>query len=357
MPTGHPNMKISLILASGDSGGGLETHVRELARALVGRYSVHVIANASLADDYPSPIHFHELPMHRGRSDPRLLFELARVLRSIDPDIVHAHANKAATIVRRVRPFVSRRVRFVGSVHGTKSDNSMFETFDRIICVSGRSAVNIKSDRKTVIYNGISLISQTGTRPSIPEFEQLMNRQNRIVAVTIGRLVDVKRFDRALRIVDGIAELELFVIGDGPERERLIAQAQSSNTKNVHFLGHRSDVPALLAAADLCLITSDREGFPYVLSEALLSRRPVLSTDVSDTRKLLPAGTVFDADDETGFRERLVALAGGGADGMEFRALTASYLPIFDWARNNLTLNAMVEKTDAIYQMMLTGRQ
>ena len=85
------------------------------------------------------------------------------------------------------------------------------------------------------------------------------------------------------------------VAGDGPERASLEDKARALGLEGaVEFLGLREDVPALLAAADVLVLSSDDEGFPNVLLEAMEASRPVVATDVGDVRDVV-------RDGETGF--------------------------------------------------------
>jgi glycosyltransferase involved in cell wall biosynthesis len=63
---------------------------------------------------------------------------------------------------------------------------------------------------------------------------------------------------------------------------------------HVHFLGWRGDMPALYAGLDLVLLTSDNEGMPTSIIEAMAAGKPVVATDVGGVRSLV-------ADGETGF--------------------------------------------------------
>jgi glycosyltransferase involved in cell wall biosynthesis len=56
----------------------------------------------------------------------------------------------------------------------------------------------------------------------------------------------------------------------------------------VRFTGERTDAPAIVAQADVMFVTSCREGFPNVVLEAMVLGVPVVSTDYSDIRRILP---------------------------------------------------------------------
>jgi glycosyltransferase involved in cell wall biosynthesis len=79
------------------------------------------------------------------------------------------------------------------------------------------------------------------------------------------------------------------VVGDGPERGRLLDHAAAAGVGHrVHFLGHRTDVHAILAAADLFVLSSDTEQMPISLLEAMAAGLPVVATRVGDVADMLP---------------------------------------------------------------------
>lgn len=105
----------------------------------------------------------------------------------------------------------------------------------------------------------------------------------------VGRLVEQKRFDRLLRTLARLpARVHAVVVGAGPLRPELEALAAELGVAGrVRFTGHRGDVPDLMAALDLLVVTSDRESLANVMLEALAVGTPVVSTPVSGAAEAL----------------------------------------------------------------------
>jgi glycosyltransferase involved in cell wall biosynthesis len=100
--------------------------------------------------------------------------------------------------------------------------------------------------------------------------------------LAVGRLVAQKNFARLLRAFALVGDpgARLSIAGDGEERRELEAlAAQLGISDRVEFLGYRHDVPALMAAADLFVLSSDYEGLPAVVVEALACDCPVIATN------------------------------------------------------------------------------
>jgi len=130
-----------------------------------------------------------------------------------------------------------------------------------------------------LIYHGIDLSRFENQTPvPIPESDGDLR------LLFIGRLQEGKGlFD----LVDAFAKLEshdvdLLIAGDGPLEEKINKEITKRGLEqSIHLLGYREDVPELLAASDVLILPSYREGTPRVISEALASRTPVVSTRIA----------------------------------------------------------------------------
>ena len=105
----------------------------------------------------------------------------------------------------------------------------------------------------------------------------------------VGRLVEQKRFDRLLETVARLpVAVHCLIVGDGPLRAELGARAAELGVAGrVRLTGHRDDIPDIMAALDLLVVTSDRESLANVMLEAMAAGTPVVSTPVSGAREAL----------------------------------------------------------------------
>ena len=103
------------------------------------------------------------------------------------------------------------------------------------------------------------------------------------------------------------------MVGDGPLAEALRRRAARLSLQDrIHWLGWRSDLPAILAAADLLIAPSRWEGMPNVVLEAMASGKPVVAQAAEGISELLvdrPEQTAAN-NDWLGFIERIVVVAG-----------------------------------------------
>jgi glycosyltransferase involved in cell wall biosynthesis len=136
--------------------------------------------------------------------------------------------------------------------------------------------------------------------------------------VFVGQLIAIKRPDRFLRALARARQIEprlkALVVGDGSQRaitEELAIEI-GLPLDAVTFLGRRNDVPALLRLADVLCLTSDDEGFPNVILEAMAASLPVITTPAGDAGSVVQDGVtgyVVPFDDIEGMAERMVQLA------------------------------------------------
>lgn len=323
-------MRICQVMA-GDEEGGLETHFADLANGLAVRGdSVTVIAHARYRDRFAPSITFLELDLTRGRRNPWLRRRLRRLIDSADPDVVHAHAGKAAALVAAVAP----RCRTVGTVHGQKKDLSAYRRFDAVIGVSRGVIERLEHPAKTVVYNGVHAAPAPTTRSALREM--FGTSADGPVTLAVGRLVPVKAYDRLIDLWQDCPG-HLLIAGDGPERARLQALARG---KPVILTGFRSDVRSLMGGADLMVFASHREGLSYALAEALNARLPVVSTRVAGAEELLPKSHLADI----GELGHAIVRCLHDLDAARTRMGDA-----FDWAADTLTVERMLRSTRAVY--------
>ncbi|WP_203143858.1 glycosyltransferase family 4 protein [Marinobacter mangrovi] len=335
-------LRIALILATpGTTWGGMETHTLDLAHSLAQRgHEVHVLADARYHDRFIPFAHFHPIPVHFSRRHPWLGLRLRRILARLQPDICHAQGNKAIQLLAGVkRRQGNREACYVGTVHGTKSAHRGLERLDGVIAVSDELAADLVHPRVRVIFNGIDpQPPQEETGLPIPDASPLV--------VAAGRLEPVKGFNRLIEAWSTAhsGSAQLVILGEGRERPRLEALIRDSGqTGTIHLPGYESNVAGWLARADACVISSEREGFPYIMVEALLNRCPVLATPVSGVAHFLPSSCIA-ASTATGDLASLLQKNLANASTLQRRQHAS-----FELARQTLTLEAMTDKTLAVY--------
>jgi glycosyltransferase involved in cell wall biosynthesis len=154
--------------------------------------------------------------------------------------------------------------------------------------------LGVPDDRLAMIYSGIGDEEPPGVDPGAVRAE-LGFAPGAPLVLFAGRLAEQKRVDDLLKALDLLQHVQpdvrTIIAGDGPLRERLEETAHAYHLDDrVRFVGHRDDVPRLLAAADILVLPSAYEGLPNVVLEAMRFRKPVVATAAPGTTEVVIDG-------------------------------------------------------------------
>jgi glycosyltransferase involved in cell wall biosynthesis len=242
-----------------------------------------------------------------GLDGARKLTGLVRKLKRERPAVLHAHLSwplaarfaLAAAVVARVPAVVATfhlfpptPLRRTTLVQGRVLAAGM----GRAIAVSQAIATELddllgwEPHKIEVIRNGID-IERFQQRPD-PELRRaLAAGSDDVVFLTTARLDPQKGVDVLLHAARAVDGARFVIAGTGAERARLEAQAAALGVhERVQFLGHRTDVPALLAASDAFVLPSLFEGTPLALLEAMAAGMPVVSSAIPGTDEVVSDG-------------------------------------------------------------------
>lgn len=285
-------------------------------------------------------------------ADLRAARSFAAIVRQERPDLVHTH-NPKPGVYGRVLARLLGVPAVVNTVHGLFATPE--DRLARRAVVYGLEAMAARFSHLELVQNieDVELMVRTPLAPSAKvrhlgngidlsrfdapvstgheaEVRRDVRRElglapDAVVVVSVGRLVAEKGFRELLAASASLEEEHtLVLIGpEDPEKPdalpaEMLAQARASG---VRVLGHRADVERLLAASDIFVLASYREGLPRAAMEAAASGLPVVATDIRGCRQvvdhddnglLVPRGEVEPLADalrqliaDPGLRERM----------------------------------------------------
>ncbi len=278
--------------------GGLHAHVRDEIAAL-GAAGLDVRTAEAEIGPHPRPL-----------ADLRALRALRAALRADDIRAVHAHGLRAGALTalargrRGPRLVVTLHNRTVGSAAsravGAALLHILVRRADAVLAVSP----DLVEDARAAGAREVALAvvpahaappmhageppSTGGAKTSAPEDDEAHPGLDVLV---IARLAPQKGLhtllDAAARLRrEHPGAVRIRVVGDGPQRAELAARVATEQLE-VDLLGHRDDIPALLAGCDLVVSAALWEGQPVALQEALHAGRAIVATDAGGTRSVV----------------------------------------------------------------------
>ncbi len=130
--------------------------------------------------------------------------------------------------------------------------------------------------------------------------------------IFVGNLIELKRVDRLISAIASFnrPDVDLLVVGSGPEEVSLKAQASELLPGQVQWLGRKtmSEIPAVMAQADCLVLPSRHDGWGAVVSEALMVGTPAICSDACGSSVVVSSsgrGAVFPAGDDVALTDAL----------------------------------------------------
>jgi glycosyltransferase involved in cell wall biosynthesis len=311
-------MRILYVITSAEFGGA-PLHVLQLARYMLKQsHEVGIVtapeprmmqeAKALGVRIFPNPHFVRPVVLWK---DFRALWRVSQAIQQFKPDLVSAHSTKAGFAARFSCAIL--RVPVIFTAHGwafTEGKSPLSRYFlalaeglaskvtKKIICVSEHDKelairLHVASEKKVkVIHNGMEPSLYLNTDGSKIRSELGLS-ESEILITMVARFVPQKDHDTLFRALNFLPEcgFKVALVGNG-EREVLFrreAEKQSVNGRVV-FLGERCDVPQILAASGIFVLSSHWEGLPRSIIEAMMSGLPVVATRVGGVPELVEDG-------------------------------------------------------------------
>jgi len=285
----------------------------------------------------------HDLPVEvfpcNGRLDLNAIFQIKRFLGKQNIDIIHSHGYKAnlyalAACVGTNFGRVSTCHNWLGDDPKMKLyaglDKFFLNRFDRVVAVSDsvkQEILNhkISANKVLSVYNGIDIQKFNNQENSDRIRREFGIHKGCKVIGTVGRLSEEKGHinlvNAAKNILQKCPKLVFLMVGDGPMRQHLEAQARqlaeriqakSGNGKPPFiFAGVRRNMPDIYGSMDIFVLASLTEGLPMALLEAMAAKRPVVATEVGAVPRVIEdgrSGLLVPPDNADALAEAIIRL-------------------------------------------------
>ena len=221
--------------------------------------------------------------------------------------------------------FNSRLKTFLGIAYDRTLGRSILRHADHIVGNSKATAAFVKmlSEKEcTVIYRGVETENILGIQAIstivIPDLirDPGFRIDGKTIIGYVGRLIDGKGVADLLTALEDMkrTDFHCFIIGEGPEREKLESMAQQPGLNGkITFFGHQThdQAIALMKACDIIVNPSYGEGLPTSVTEAALCKKAIIATDVGGTPEIITGdgdGFLIPAGRPTLLREKIAHL-------------------------------------------------
>ncbi len=299
--------------------GGPAIQAASLTRELNDDEFESVLVHGNLAEGEADMLGFEDMQVENRIVMPELgrelhpvkdllsLLKVIKLVRSVNPDIVHTHTAKAGT-VGRLAAVICRVPVIIHTFHGhvfhgyfSPAKTALFKAIEKFLARFSTRIIAISPSQKNEISG---ILGVPGSKFEVVplgfrlerfenccelhagEFKKSLNISDgkRIVSI-VGRITAIKNhrlfLDVAMRVLGKRGDVVFVAVGDGEDRPACESYAAELGIRdNVVFAGWHEKVEIVYADTDITILTSDNEGTPVCLIESLASGVPVVSTNV-----------------------------------------------------------------------------
>jgi glycosyltransferase involved in cell wall biosynthesis len=383
-------IRVALIIARLNIGGPA-THVVQLAAGLPAeRFEVCLIAGREgrgegsmryLAEKAGiTPIWIPELSPALAPSNTIAFWKILRQIRHWRPDIVHTHTAMAGALGRTAAHLAGVPV-VVHTFHGhvlrgyfSPPAEALFRAIERSLARHSDRLITLSSSlREDLVALRVAPRGKIQVIPLGMEFGMLLTmprRQGELrrelaipedvpLVGSIGRLVPIKNHALLLRAARRMVDLgtpaQFVIVGDGELRAQLEHLSDQFGLETrVHFLGWRENLPPIYSDLDLLALTSENEGTPVAVLEAMAAGVPVVATSVGGVPDVIRAGetgTLVDSQEAEAFAR---AMGDALRDTANSRAMAHR-------ARSEVSARfgkeRMLAETASLYELLLASKR
>jgi len=297
-----------LLLSTGLKLGGAEQQVAALARQFIcfGHHVAVVGLTPGCEVGLPASATVIQLGMSKTPlSIARALCKLHAFVRKWQPDVIHAHMVHA-NLLARMLGAVATTAPIICTAHSAREGGRLRMLAYRMTDRWARLTTHVSAQgRQAMVEAGAVLAARIRVVPNgidteIYRPDDALRQRGRTtlglqddarLLINVGRLVPEKA---QAMLIDAFAQLNtgadvrLLIVGEGPERSALEQRIRNYHLEErVVLAGARRDIATLLNAADLFVLSSDVEGMPLALAEALACGLPAVATDAAGVSELL----------------------------------------------------------------------
>lgn len=265
---------------------GTEKVCVDLCNEFSKEHTVYLLTHEKIKPYINDAVNFVDFDFQKNRYNPFFLYKVAKIIKKIQPDIIHIHNTKELEVMYNARLFLNRKIPIVGTRHNPVLKKK-FALADLGIAVSDETRLYTNAKKNITILNGIP-------QKEVQDFAP----RKTFTIVAVGRLAPVKGFDLLISALSKLDfDFELQIVGEGEQREELLSLIISLGLQNcIKLVGFVKNVQDYIYNSDLQIISSREEGLSLALIEGIFYANLLIASDISNHKQLLGESLVFDCD-------------------------------------------------------------
>ena len=250
--------------------------------------------------------------------NPLFIFKLSPFLKGYD--VIHTHNAACQYFVALAKKIFSSSSKLLTTEHSTSNrrrkikwfkvlDMWMYKQYECVISISNKATELLANYMKGIsvitIMNGVNLTEFRNVHSSCQK------KYGEIILVMVAGFRKAKDQDTLIRAMALLPEsYHLWLVGDGERRDFCQNLAREYNvSERVSFLGIRTDIPQILSASDVVIMSSHYEGLSLSSIEGMAVGKPFVASDVDGLHEIVEgAGLLFEHGNETQLSEYILRL-------------------------------------------------
>ncbi len=322
-------MKIIHVITSLSTGGAEKLMVDLLPRLRdLGNEVELLVFNGTRTSFYneleQNGIKIHHLSIGGNVYNPLNIFKLIKYIKHYD--IIHTHNTACQYFVPLAKIISFAKCKLVTTEHNTSNrrrkynlfrliDSWMYSRYEKIICISDQAEINLREFIKInnsnicTIYNGVNISRFANAEPSEEIKSNFVGLNLAIMVAGFRNQKDQPTLIKAYRHLP--ENYHLILVGDGERRSEFETLVKELKLKDrVHLLGLRTDVPELLKAVEVVVMSSHYEGLSLSNIEGMASGNPFVASDVDGLREITDGyGVLFPHEDDKALADIILKLS------------------------------------------------
>ena len=323
-------MKVLHIIPTLGSGGAEKMLVDLVEEMLKKGVSCEVAVLTTANNFFGEALAKLNIPIYYGEEQKVYTFHnisfLNKLIKTNHYDCIHTHLYAPQLFTPIALKFANVNTPLITTEHSTHNkrrnnklfyflDYWMYKHYAKIIAITEDTKINLvkylpySKGKIEVIENGINIEAYKEAIPVKRESIISTIKANNKIILMVAAMREQKDHETLIRASKLLpTEYYIVFVGEGTEMERIKKYATHHGTSNIIFLGTRRDIPSLMKAADIFVLSSKWEGFGLVVVEAAATGLPVVASNVTGLKDVVQTigGQLFDPFNERDLAEKIL---------------------------------------------------